>query len=52
MQSQDKKDTVRIELTEGQKQQLREITGREGNAIEFNVQELEERIAPRQLFVV
>jgi hypothetical protein len=51
MQSKDKKDTVRIELTDEQKMQLRQITGREGNAIEFNVQELEERIAPTRLFV-
>jgi hypothetical protein len=43
------KDTVRIELTEQQKQQLRESTGQEANAIEFSVQELEERIAPISL---
>lgn len=46
MQNKNQKDTVRIELTEEQKQQLRESTGQEANAIEFSVQELEERIAP------
>lgn len=46
MESKNQKDTVRIELTDEQKQRLREITGRDANAIEFSVQELEERIAP------
>jgi hypothetical protein len=48
--SKNQKDTVRIELTEEQKQQLRESTGQEANAIEFSVQELEERIAPVTFF--
>jgi hypothetical protein len=46
VESKNQKDTVRIELTDEQKQRLREITGRDANAIEFSVQELEERIAP------
>jgi hypothetical protein len=48
--SKDQKDTVRIELTEEQKKQLRETTGRDANALAFSVQELEERIAPARLF--
>jgi uncharacterized small protein (DUF1192 family) len=47
--SENKKDTVRIELTDAQKQQLRETIGQEANAIEFSVSELEERIAPMRL---
>lgn len=49
MQSKDSKDTVRIQLTDEQKQLLREVTDKQGNAIEFSVQELEERIAPRTM---
>lgn len=37
---------VRIELTEEQKKALREQSGREAEAINFTVEELEERIAP------
>jgi hypothetical protein len=37
---------VRIELTPEQKKALREQTGREAEAINFTVEELEERIAP------
>lgn len=48
--SKDQKDTVRIELTEEQKKQLHETTGQDASAIEFSVQELEERIAPMRLF--
>jgi hypothetical protein len=45
----EKKETVRIELTDEQKQALRNQTGQDANAIEFSVQELEERIAPTAL---
>jgi hypothetical protein len=45
----EKKETVRIELTDEQKQDLRNKTGQDANAIEFSVQELEERIAPMSL---
>lgn len=46
MENRNPQETVRIELTDEQKQQLRERTGQDANAIEFSVQELEERIAP------
>jgi uncharacterized small protein (DUF1192 family) len=41
-----KKNPVRIDLTEEQKQKIREQTGKDAAAIEFTVEELEERIAP------
>lgn len=37
---------VRIELTEEQRRQLEEATGKQATAIEFTAEELEERIAP------
>lgn len=37
---------VRIELTEEQKQKIRQATGKDASAIEFTAEELEERIAP------
>jgi hypothetical protein len=37
---------VRIELTEEQKKQIRQATGKEASAVEFKVDELEDRIAP------
>jgi uncharacterized small protein (DUF1192 family) len=43
----ERKEIVRIELTDEQKKTLRERTGQEANAIEFSVEELEQRIAPR-----
>jgi hypothetical protein len=46
MENKNPQETIRIELNEEQKQQLRERTGQDANAIEFSVQELEERIAP------
>ena len=42
-----KKPTIRIELTEEQKRKIKETSGEEISVIEFTVQELEERIAPR-----
>ncbi len=42
----DKKDPVRIELTEDQKKQIREATGKDASAIELTVEELEERVSP------
>lgn len=50
MANKDQKDTVRIELTNEQKEQLRQQTGQDAAAIEFTVQELEERIAPTAFF--
>ncbi|HUG42310.1 MAG TPA: hypothetical protein VMM12_17735 [Longimicrobiales bacterium] len=41
-----KKDNIRINLTEDQKKEIRRQTGKEASAIEFTVEELEERIAP------
>jgi uncharacterized small protein (DUF1192 family) len=45
------KDTIRIVLTEEQKKALREKTGQDASAIEFSVEELEERIAPRRMLL-
>ena len=38
---------ARITLTAAQRDQVKRITGREGDAIELTVEELEERIIPR-----
>lgn len=38
---------VRFELTPAQQETARKATGRDAEAIELTVQELEERIAPR-----
>ena len=40
------KDQFRIELTAEQKAQVRDATGKEAEAVELSVEELEERIAP------
>lgn len=37
---------VRIELTEEQKKQIKDASGEEVSALEFTVEELEQRIAP------
>jgi Spy/CpxP family protein refolding chaperone len=37
---------VRIELTEEQRQKIREATGKDAAAVEFTAEELEQRIAP------
>jgi hypothetical protein len=47
MQNQNEKEIVRIDLSATQKEQLKAKTGRDADAIELTVQELEERIAPR-----
>ena len=44
-----KSKPVRIELTDEQRNKIRETTGKEANAIEFSAEELEERVAPIQL---
>ena len=41
------KEIVRIDLTPEQKQLIKQETGKEGEAVELTVKELEERIAPR-----
>lgn len=42
-----KPNFVRLELTPEQKEQVRESTGRDAQAIELSAKELEERIAPK-----
>lgn len=49
MTSPREKEIVRIDLTEDQRKQVRNATGKEGEALELTVQELEERIAPSAL---
>jgi hypothetical protein len=44
--------TVRIELTDEQRRQLEEATGKQATAIEFTAEELEERIAPARTHVL
>jgi uncharacterized small protein (DUF1192 family) len=46
MEPKEQHGIVRIELTEEQKKVLREQTGQDATAIEFSVEELEQRIAP------
>ena len=40
------KEQFRIKLTEEQKSQVRNATGKEAEAVELSVEELEQRIAP------
>jgi len=40
------KEPVRINLTDDQKAQIRNTTGKDADAVELSVEELEERIAP------
>jgi hypothetical protein len=42
-------DIVRIDLTDTQKEQVKQVTGKDADSIELNTQELEERIAPRPM---
>ena len=42
------KNQVRIELTADQKANIRNATGKDAEAVELSVEELEERIAPTQ----
>ena len=44
-----KKDVVRIVLTESQKQQIRDALGKELDSIELQAEQLEERIAPARM---
>ena len=43
---------VRFELTEEQKAQVKAATGKDTSAVELNVEELEQRIAPRKTLPV
>jgi len=47
MPTRDAKALVRLALTQDQKSQVKHATGRDGEAIELTVEELEERIAPK-----
>lgn len=40
------KEQFRIKLTDEQKSQVKRATGKEAEAVELSVEELEERIAP------
>ena len=42
-----RKIPIRIELTPEQKAKVRDATGKDAEAVELSVEELEERIAPR-----
>lgn len=43
------KQPIRIELTEEQKQQIRNATGKDASAIELSAEELESRVSPVEL---
>jgi hypothetical protein len=43
------KGQFRIELTPEQKDKIRNATGKDADAVELSVEELEERIAPRKV---
>jgi hypothetical protein len=45
----DRKNQFRIELTPEQKDQVRHATGKDAEAVELSVEELEERIAPAKM---
>ena len=49
METTNPKDLVRITLTPAQAQEIKQATGREAEAIELTVEELEQRIAPFRL---
>jgi hypothetical protein len=40
-------EKIRIELTDEQKNQIREATGKDASAIELTAEELEDRVSPR-----
>jgi hypothetical protein len=44
------KEQFRIQLTPEQKSQVKNATGKEAEAVELSVEELEERIAPAQRY--
>jgi hypothetical protein len=43
------KKPIRIELTDEQKQQIREATGKDATAVELSAEELESRVSPTRL---
>ena len=42
---------VRIDLTDDQKNRIKQETGKDAEAVELSIQELEDRIAPRSMMV-
>lgn len=42
-------DAIKIDLTDAQKDQIKQVTGKDAESIELSVSELEERIAPRPM---
>ena len=46
----DSKQPVRLTLTEDQKAQIREKTGKDAESVELSVSELEDRIAPMKAY--
>jgi hypothetical protein len=42
-------DKIRIELTDEQKEKIREATGKDASAIELTAEELEDRVSPRTM---
>ena len=47
--SENKKNAVRIVLTEEQQSKVKQETGREVSEVEFTAEQLEDRIAPAKL---
>ena len=47
----EQKKRIRIELTEEQKEKIRQETGKEASSMEFESEELEERVAPARFAV-
>jgi|KBSSwiStaDraftv2_1062776.scaffolds.fasta_scaffold13765178_1 hypothetical protein len=45
-----KHQPVRIELTPEQKKQVKEVSGEDVTTVELQIQELEERVAPRMVY--
>lgn len=43
------KDNIRLPLTPEQKEMVRKATGKEAEAVDLTVEELEDRIAPAKL---
>ncbi len=48
--AQKKGGTFRLALTEEQKKAIRSATGKDAEALELKIEELEDRIAPAKLF--
>ena len=47
--SEQKNNPVRIELTDEQKEKIREATGQDADSLELSAEELEDRIAPGRM---